>query len=368
MKKQVKKKYEDKLVVKANQIIEASFRLTLQEQRIILYMASQIKSDDEDFRPIRLSVSEFANIIEVQDPNYVYMQQITRQLLEKVMTIRQDRSGLQIGWLSSAEYFYGQGYVELEFSPKLKPYLLQLKERFTKLRLQHAIRLNHSYSVRFYELLKQYESIGWRYFELKELMRILGIEEGEYKLYAHFKARVLKPVKEEFDEKYSKGELDFTFDFEEVKESRKVIGIRFVILKTKQLESEVQDKSETSKTDIGVETLVSELLAMKLTKRQANSKVKKYPAERILRNIELTKQKNAKGEVDNLPAFLIDAIENDYAKDYKPVNPKLAELRAEARKCWNQNRGYCAATWKRHKDNQSIACHFCAKFEKQRSN
>jgi hypothetical protein len=210
-------------------------------------------------------------------------------------------------------------------------------------------------------------------------MWILGIKEGEYKLYAHFKVRVLKPVKEEFDKKYSKGELDFTFDFEEVKESRKVIGIRFVILKTKQLESEVKEQSETSETsqtsqtsetsqtDIGAETLVNELLAMKLTKRQANSQVKKYPAERITRNIELTKQKNAKGKIDNLPAFLIDAIENDYAKDYNPASPQLAELRAKMNGCYSNCHGNCGGTWERYKDNQSNGCHFCYKFDKQRA-
>jgi len=196
-------------------------------------------------------------------------------------------------------------------------------------------------------------------------MRILGIEPDAYKLYAHFKARVLNPVKEEFDTKYSKGELDFTFDFEEKKESRKVVGIRFDILKPNQLALDVQEKVETSQTDIGNETLVDELLAMKLTKRQAQSKVKKYPAERILSNIELTKQKNAKGEVDNLPAFLIDAIDNDYAQDYKPVNPKLAELRAKVSGCWNNCHGTCGGTWERHKD-PSADCHLCEKFEKQR--
>jgi plasmid replication initiation protein len=367
MKKQGKKKYEDKLIVKANQIIEASFRLTLQEQRIILYMAAQIKSNDEDFKPIRVSLSEFADIIGVKDPNYVYMQQVTRQLLEKVMTIKQENNiVLQIGWISSAKYFQNTGYVELQFDPNLKPYLLQLKERFTRYKLKHVIRLCHSYSIRFYELLKQYESIGWRYFDLKELMWILGIEEGEYKLYADFKRFILKPVKEEFDVKYNKGELDFTFEFEEVKESRKVVGIRFVILKPNQLALDFQEEqTDTSEIQIDSKKLVDELLAMKLTKRQANSKVKKYPAERILRNIELTKQKNAKGEVDNLPAFLIDAIDNDYAQDYKPANSKSAELRAKVKGCWNHCGGRCGSTWERHKD-PSADCHLCAKFEKQR--
>jgi plasmid replication initiation protein len=327
-------------------------------------MAAQISPHHEDFKPVRLNISEFTELLELEEENYIYIQQVTRKLLEKVMTIRQGSSKLQISWISSAEYFYG--YVDLCFDPKLKPYLLQLKERFTKYPLQNIIRFRHSYSIRLYELLKQYESIGSRYFGLDAFRSILGIQPEEYKLYGDIKRYILEPVRIEFDERYRLNDIEFTFEYKEIKEVRKVVGIRFEIKKPNQLLLEFQEKAETSKTDIDAEKLVDELLVMKLTKRQANSKVKKYPAERILRNIELTKQKNAKGEVNNLPAFLLDAIDNDYAKDCQPVNPKLAELRKKAKKCWNNCNGNCAGTWTTYKGNQSSACHFCAKFEKQR--
>jgi plasmid replication initiation protein len=244
VKKDVKKKYENKLVVKANKIIEASFRLSLQEQRIILYMASHIKPEDEQFNPIILPLNEFADMMDLNDPSYAYMEQVTKELLQKVLTIKQNNGVLQIGWLSSARYLHNVGYVELRFDPNLKPYLLQLKERFTKLKLLDAIQFTHSYSIRFYELLKQYESIGWRYFDLKDLKWILGITEKEYKLYGDFKARVLNPVKEEFDEKFNKGELNFTFTYEEEKRSRQVVGIRFALIKNESMIQ--QDKPEAS--------------------------------------------------------------------------------------------------------------------------
>jgi plasmid replication initiation protein len=358
------KKEEDKLVVKANHIVEASYSLTLQEQRIILYMASQIKPNDDDFKPIRLSISAFKDLIQINNNSqYNEIQEITKRLRKRDLIIKQQNTTLQTGWLSSAKYFNGEGYVELRFDPNLKPYLLQLKERFTKYKLQHIIKMSHSYSIRFYELLKQYESIGWRYFKLDELMGMLGIKKDEYKLYAHFKARVIQPVKAEFDEKYKQKAIEFTFEFEEQKKVRKVIGLRFEIKKPQQIAKEKVEKTTETPED-----LLEKLMEIKLTIRQAKSLIKKYPAERILRNIELTKQKNAQGEVNNLPAFLIEAIENDYAKDYKPSNSaKLATLRAEAKKCWSKNLGSCRVQWSTYKDDRSSACHFCAKFEKQRS-
>ncbi|HID66338.1 MAG TPA: RepB family plasmid replication initiator protein, partial [Aquificaceae bacterium] len=39
------------------------------------------------------------------------------------------------------------------------------------------------------ELLKQYQSIGKRRLKIEELRSMLGIREGEYKLYGDFKRR-----------------------------------------------------------------------------------------------------------------------------------------------------------------------------------
>lgn len=51
--------------------------------------------------------------------------------------------------------------------------------------------LSSIYSVRMYELLKQYEKIGKRWFKLEDLRLILGMNQGEYPLYANFKQKVI---------------------------------------------------------------------------------------------------------------------------------------------------------------------------------
>ena len=52
--------------------------------------------------------------------------------------------------------------VDLCFDPKLKPYLLQLKDQFTSIALQYAIQLKSLYAIRIYELLKQYQRLKQR--------------------------------------------------------------------------------------------------------------------------------------------------------------------------------------------------------------
>ena len=364
----MKHEKKNNIVVKSNQMIEASYKLSLQEQRIILYMASMIQPEDEDFKPVKISLKEFADMLDVQNTNHTYMQQITRGLLERVLTIRKPRSVLQIGWLSSAEYFFGVGYAEFCFDPKLKPYLLQLKERFTKYQLNHVIRLKHSYSIRFYELLKQYEPIGQRFFALDYLKNILGISPEEYRLYSNFKLKVLNPVQKEFKAKYIKQELDFTFEYDEQKEGRKVIGLKFKISKP-PIQMELFEV-ETGDDDHNcvIDALEAELMAMKLTKKQIAILMKKTDPGVIRRNIDHVQKKISNNEIKNIPAYLFDAISGDYASTQTgEYDPAIDTYKKGASVCWASCKGSCASAWSSYKDNTKHNCHYCKKFDGQRA-
>ncbi|MBF0554397.1 MAG: replication initiation protein [Nitrospirae bacterium] len=219
------------LVVKSNEINEAHYRLSLNEQKVILTMVSQIQPDDEDFKSYVVSIPEFVNLLGVQDSDkYSVIGKIARDLRHKDLRIYKPEtdSYLETGWLSSSEYYRGKGYVELCFDPKLKPYLLGLKGKFTAYQLQNVIQLKSTYSIRIYELLKQYQKLGSREFKIIDLKGILGIQEGEYKVYNNFKQRVILPAQSELSEK-----TDLSFEFTEKKIGRAVTAIKFHIF-TKQ--------------------------------------------------------------------------------------------------------------------------------------
>lgn len=95
---------ETRVVVKSNYLIEASYRLSLQEQRLILLMVSQIKPEDKDFHIYRIAVKDFNRIVGIKgDGSYQRTKKLTKKLLERSMQIIKDNSILQITWLSSAE-------------------------------------------------------------------------------------------------------------------------------------------------------------------------------------------------------------------------------------------------------------------------
>ena len=79
-----------------------------------------------------------------------------------------------------------------------KPYLLALKANYTKYVLENILNLSTVNAIRNYELLKQYESLGTRTFDVEEYKKILGIEK-KYTLNADLKRYVLDAAVEEIN-------------------------------------------------------------------------------------------------------------------------------------------------------------------------
>lgn len=233
-----RKRSEDRsknFVVKSNALIEARYRLSLQEAQVILWLLTQIEPKDEDFKSHKLEIAEFARFTQVKFSNkHSELRKITRKLMQRVMEIYSpdEHKTIQVAWLSSAEYEHKKGYVLLEFSPKLKPYLLQLKSHFTKIEIADTLKLKSIYAVRIFELLLQYIDIGSRKISLDYLRAYLGIEEEEYKNYFDLKRKVIEKSKIEIDSK-----TEYKIDFTEIKESRKVVAIEWKI-KKRDLEQE----------------------------------------------------------------------------------------------------------------------------------
>lgn len=222
---------KNRIVRKSNFLIEASYKLTTIEHKIILTLAASLNTEDKDFKKYSFRVKNLVSLLGLSNPNeYKHLSKITENLLKKVLVLKTEDETLQTHWLSSAKYIKGEGIVELKFDSEIKPFLLELKKRFTNYPLRYALRLRSQFSIRIYELLKQYEKLGNRLFEVSELRTILGIGEDQYRQYTDFKKRVILVAQAELVEK-----TDISFEFEELKMGHSVGQIRFFI-KTKPLE------------------------------------------------------------------------------------------------------------------------------------
>lgn len=216
---------ENYLVTKANTLITSNYDLSLEEQRIILTLASTVQPNDEDFKPYKFKISDFMELLGVEDKSkYSVIPKVTKELMKKVFEIENGNKITQISWLSSAEYEKGTGIVELEFSPKLKPFMLGLKEFYTSYRLKNILELKGKYSIRMYEILKSNEFKRGAEITVDGLRKILKADKDSYKVYQNFKNRIIIQAQKELKEK-----TDIKFDFEEIKTGRKVTSIKFYI-------------------------------------------------------------------------------------------------------------------------------------------
>ena len=314
---------KNNLIVKHNKLIEANYKLTLQEQKLILILAQKINKGDLEFKKYAFTTEELSEILELNKKSYYSeLKEVTKKLMSRVIQIKEPNELLQVTWLNSAKYYENEGTVELGFSNDLKPYLLQLGSHFTKLEFNKMVSLNSVYAVRIYELLKQYEIIRERTITLKELKEILEIKVKSYNIYNNLKRRIILKAKEEINEK-----TDLLIDFEEIKTGRKVTAIKFRIAKKEKIKLEITElrQKEYSKEVLELFKVVKKTEKTESIKELLEKLLKKYSYEVVRSNISYSNKKSD----TNYQAYLSNALNSDYAKFEREKISKKKEIQKE---------------------------------------
>ena len=334
------------LIKKSNDLIEARYRLTLGEQRLVLLLASQIRKDDKDFNYYEIKISDFAEMFGLKTDKSLYekVEKIAGDLLGKKLYLKNDGKSFEgTVWLSYVKYVSGSGTIKLRFDDCLKPYLLQLKHSingFTQYKLHTVMSFKSAYSIRLYELLKmevwKSEKLKSTQFEksfsLDEYRRILGVDKNAYPIFADFRKRVIDTTVLEISDQT---ELNIS-ETKYIKTGRKITGITFIVkirqtdeIKTLQLEMEDPPKEQTHPI---VERLISLGFAVETAKRYKT----KYGIKRIERNIAYTLAKQQEGAVKDIPAYLNMAIKEDIGGGWDVAKTKAAEEKTKQQTVSNQ--------------------------------
>ena len=214
----------DLTVVKANSLIEASYRLTLDEMRLLALTIGTMnpKSDQQVFE---FSVSEFVN--QFSDVNvdraYTQIKSAIERISERWVKTEDERHVTKFRWVSSQTYFKKEGRFKIALTNEIMPYLTQLKGQFTQYQLNHISGFSSVYAIRLYELFTQYKRLGDRYISVEDLKKWLQLED-KYDRYNNLNQRVLTPALSEINEK-----SDLSVEYEPIKKGRKVTGIEFSI-------------------------------------------------------------------------------------------------------------------------------------------
>lgn len=219
------------LVSKGDQLIRCHMKspLTAREQKLILTAVSMIDWKAKELPEVTISMKKYCELLELQSTKYTAIKNFTDNLMTKVISIPlPDGNEMSTHWVSNAIYMKGEGRVILSFDPKLKPYLLDLS-KFTQYKLENILSLDSTYSIRIYEILRQWAYGGSWEGSLESLRKMVGFLPKSYDLYGNFKSKVLDVAIKEINEK-----TDLIVSYEEIKKGRKVVAIKFFIKEKKR--------------------------------------------------------------------------------------------------------------------------------------
>ena len=212
-------------VTKANVLIQKTrYSLTLQEQKVILYLISKIGIDDREFQTYEFSIKEFCDICDITpDSSYSYLKEVTKKLRDKSFFVRiNDHEEILLSWLSTCRYNRKQGTITLRICEDMRPFLLELKKQFTSYHLINVLSFKSKYSIRLYELMKSYSYLGKMSVGVDELKERLDAQN--YINFKDFRVKVLEMAVWEIN-KYS----DIYVTYETVARGRKIVELKFTI-------------------------------------------------------------------------------------------------------------------------------------------
>lgn len=218
------------MVYKSNALVEAAYRLSVQEQRIILACIGQVRRDEQVTDEVLYSVTaaDLANLsgMAVSDA-YKELKEAALRLKRREVRLTQEPNGkgkkpkvMITGWVQTIFYIEGEGRVELRFTKDMLPYLTDLQREFTRYALSDVAKMTSAHGIRLYELLAQWPD-GHREVALNDLRRWLQLED-RYPSIKDFKLRVLDPAVAQINE-----HSPLAVTWEQRKTGRKVTHLTF---------------------------------------------------------------------------------------------------------------------------------------------
>jgi len=218
---------------KSNALIEASYKLTLQEQRVLLMCIGKLNPNDENTeKKFQLTASEFFLAFPDMGKENAerHLQSAIDRLWDRSIIINWRDKKEEIRWIQGrAKYHTGEGRIELVFSDLIMPYLTQLKGQFTSIAVKNVSALKRTYSIRIYELLMQFKKTGDRLVHLDDFRSMLGLED-KYSQFKRLNDDVIKPAIKELNEK-----SDLSVSVDTIKNGRKVVSLHFQFQQDKQI-------------------------------------------------------------------------------------------------------------------------------------
>jgi plasmid replication initiation protein len=106
------------------------------------------------------------------------------------------------------------------------PYLAQVRKKFVLYNLKEIANFGSLYTTRLYELIQEFKETGWVLKSVEQLRDIFAVGE-KFKAYKDLKRYTFAHACQEINNNYDMG-----LRFEELKEGRKIVAVKFFFKQT----------------------------------------------------------------------------------------------------------------------------------------
>ena len=227
-------------IYKDNKLNQANFGdFTRNDYQVFLHLVSKIGGVDEIGKYLQpeqlnrkhvLTAKEFSEVFNTDiDNSYRNLKKAIDKLMKTDIKVErpENNSIVRINICSQAEYKKREGSIIIQFTDSIMPYLSQVRQKFVLYNLKEIADFNSLYTTRLYELIQQFKDTGYLVKSLEQLREVFAVGD-KFKKYNHFKNRTFDHACKEINNNY-----EMNLGYEEIKEGRKVVAVKFVFKKTK---------------------------------------------------------------------------------------------------------------------------------------
>ena len=234
LKSKTPKSYKNKKLNNAN-----FGNFTHNDYQVFLHLVSKIGGVDEFGKYLQpeqlqrehvLTAKEFSEVFNTDiDNSYRYLAKAINKLMKTDIKIErpENQSIVMINVCSKAEYIKREGYVTIKFTDDIMPYLSQVRKKFVLYNLKEIANFGSLYTTRLYELIQEFKETGYMIKSVDKLREIFAVGNS-FKRYNDFKRFTFDHACKEINDHYK-----MNLGYEEIKEKRKVVAIKFVFKKTR---------------------------------------------------------------------------------------------------------------------------------------
>lgn len=212
---------------------------THNDYQVFLHLVTKIGGVDELGKYLQpeqlqrehlLTAKEFSEVFNTDiDNSYRYLKKAINKLMKTDIKVEspETQSITRINVCSKAEYKKRDGCIMIKFTDDIMPYLSQVREKFVLYNLKEIANFGSLYTTRLYELIQEFKDTGYMIKSIEQLREIFAVGE-KFKAYKDFKRRTFDHACQEINNNYA-----MNLGYEEIKEGRKVIAVKFVFKKTR---------------------------------------------------------------------------------------------------------------------------------------